>query len=65
MHVAPELQQRDRLLLRTSQDGIIGGRNGATGGTEDFNNTETVETQVGYSILYYTPTNYRFTHPFN
>lgn len=51
LHVAAELQQHDRLLLRTSQDGIIGGGGGNNGGlsvTEDFNNTEAVETQVGH-----------------
>ena len=39
--------QRDRVILRTSQDGMIGGGKSAHGCPEGFNNTETVDTQVG------------------
>ena len=47
LHVASDHHQRDRVILRTSQDGIIGGGKSTPGGPEDFNNTETVDTQVG------------------
>ena len=50
-----ELQQ-DRVLLRTSQDGLVGGGNGGSVGKEEFNTTtETVETQVGQSFSAITP----------
>ena len=45
--MASDHHQRDRVILRTSQDGIIGGGKSTPGGPEDFNNTETVDTQVG------------------
>ena len=48
--MSTELQQRDRLLLRTSQDGIIGGGKSVAGGLDNCNNAETVETQVGQFI---------------
>ena len=45
--MASDHHQRDRVILRTSQDGIIGGGKTAPGGPQDFNNTDTVDTQVG------------------
>ena len=47
LHVASDHHQRDRVILRTSQDGMIGGGKSAHGCPEGFNNTETVDTQVG------------------
>ena len=53
--MSTDIHQRDRVLLRTSQDGMIGGggKCAPPGEPEDLSNAETVETQVGMLHIFF------------
>ena len=50
LHSSTDIHQRDRILLRTSQDGIISGGQSAPCGPADLGNAGAVDTQVGCSF---------------
>ena len=50
IHSSSDIHQRDRVLLRTSQDGIISGGQSAPYGPADLSNSVAVDTQVGRSF---------------